>query len=107
MRMNHLYYQQGNINEARRIVENYHLYSDSKFIAFIEANLVQKNNDKSKNYSKLNDPVNLVRIILINQQYDDTLLHYAVFHNKEKLIKYLLDHKADPFKTNKVRPYFY
>ena len=44
-------------------------------------------------YNKLNDPVNM---------YEDTLLHYAVFHNREKLCKFLLKNGADPYKVNKV-----
>lgn len=80
------------MNEARRLVENYYLFSDQKFISFLEANVL-KTNDKSKGENKINDPVNL---------YDDTILHYAVFHNKEKLVDFLLKNNADPFKLNKV-----
>ena len=41
---------------------------------------------------KLNEPVN---------KYQDTLLHYAVYHKREPLIKFLLKNGADPKKTNK------
>ena len=80
------------MNEARRLVENYYLFSDQKFISFLEANVI-KTSDKSKGENKINDPVNL---------YDDTILHYAVFHNIEKLVDFLLKNNADPFKLNKV-----
>ena len=80
------------MNEARRLVENYYLFSDQKFISFLEANVL-KTNDKSKGENKINDPVNL---------YEDTILHYAGFHNKEKLVDFLLKDNADPFKLNKV-----
>ena len=88
-----MYIKQGNVNEARRLVENYYLFSEQKFISFLEANVL-----KSKGENKINDPVNL---------YDDTILHYAVFHNKEKLVDFLLKNNADPFKLNKVSRYIY
>ena len=88
-----MYTKQGNVNEARRLVENYYLFSEQKFISFLEANVL-----KSKGENKINDPVNL---------YDDTILHYAVFHNKEKLVDFLLKNNADPFKLNKVSRYIY
>ena len=41
---------------------------------------------------KLNEPVN---------KYEDTLLHYAVYHKREPLIKFLIKNGADPKKSNK------
>ena len=41
---------------------------------------------------KLNEPVN---------KYEDTLLHYAVYHKREPLIKFLIKNGADPRKSNK------
>lgn len=70
------------------------LFSEDKFILFLEANIVSKTNTTGKvEQNKINDPVNI---------YNDTILHYAVFHNKERLIDFLLKHQADPFKKNKV-----
>ena len=34
-------------------------------------------------------------------QYDDTILHYAAFHNKYEICKYLIEKKADPNLQNK------
>lgn len=79
------------MDSKRRLVENYQLYSDTKLIQFINQNIINSNtNSKSKN--KINDPVNL---------YEDTILHYAVFHKRTKLIKYLLKNGANPYKANK------
>ena len=75
------------------MIENYHLYSDSKLISFITSNLL--NNDLS-NYQvcsqKINQSVN---------KYEDTILHYAVYHKREQLIKFLIKNGADPNKVNK------
>lgn len=49
--------------------------------------------DKNTQNSKLNDAVN---------SYGDTILHFAVFHEKIELIKFLLSHGADPLIKNKV-----
>ena len=78
---------------SRRIVENYHLYSDTKLIAYITQN-VFKNDLSNKEFiaQKLNEPCN---------KYEDTLLHYAVYHKREPLIKFLIKNGADPFKVNK------
>lgn len=35
--------------------------------------------------------------------FSDTILHYAVFHNKQELCRYLISHGADPHKLNKVK----
>ena len=75
----------------RRIVENFQLYSDDRFIQFIEQNIINSPNNKNK-INKINDPVNL---------YEDTILHYAVFHKRTKLIEFLLQHGANPYKSNK------
>ena len=72
------------------MVENYLLFSEDKFILFLETNIISKTNPEQ---NKINDSVNV---------YNDTILHYAVFHNKERLIDFLLEHQADPFKKNKV-----
>ena len=84
---------QGGVSGSRRIVENYHLYSDSKLISYITANLL-KNDLSNKEFcaQKLNEPVN---------KYEDTILHYAVYHKREPLIKFLIKNGADPLKVNK------
>ena len=33
--------------------------------------------------------------------YEDTILHYAVFHKRIKLIEFLMEKGADPNKSNK------
>ena len=38
----------GNVNEERRIVENFQLYSDAKFIQFIEQNIINSPNNNIK-----------------------------------------------------------
>ena len=75
------------------MIENYHLYSDVKLISFLTNNLL-KNDLSNKEFcaAKLNEPVN---------KYEDTLLHYAVYHKREPLIKFLIKNGADPEKTNK------
>ena len=79
------------MDSKRRLVENYQLYSDTKLIQFINQNIINSNtNSKSKN--KINDPVNL---------YEDTILHYAVFHKRIKLIEFLLKNGANPYLLNK------
>lgn len=59
-------------------------------------NIPQTNSIGKNKENKFNESVN---------SYEDTLLHYAVFHKKMQLIDFLLKHEADPFKKNKV--YFY
>ena len=84
---------QGGVSGSRRIVENYHLYSDTKLISFITANLLNnKLSDKEFCAQKLNEPVN---------KYEDTILHYAVYHKRDALIKFLIKYGADPLKVNK------
>ena len=34
-------------------------------------------------------------------KYEDTILHYAVYHKREQLITFLIKNGADPFKKNK------
>ena len=34
-------------------------------------------------------------------KYEDTILHYAVYHKREQLISFLIKNGADPFKKNK------
>lgn len=33
--------------------------------------------------------------------YKDTILHYAFFHKRTKLIEFLLQYGANPYKSNK------
>ena len=75
------------------MIENYHLYSDTKLISFITNSLL-KNDLTNKEFCavKLNEPVN---------KHEDTLLHYAVYHKREQLIKFLIKNGADPNKVNK------
>ena len=84
---------QGGVSDSRRLIENYHLYSDTKLISFLTNNLL-KNDLSNKEFCamKLNEPVN---------KYEDTLLHYAVYHKREPLIKFLIKNGADPKKSNK------
>ena len=78
---------------SRRLIENYHLYSDSKLISFISSNVLENNLSNYELCSqKLNQPVN---------KYEDTILHYAVYHKREQLIKFLIKNGADPNKINK------
>ena len=88
--------------EVRSVVENFHLYNDKYFISYLESKICISNegSEKTKDYSKLNEPINMVTFNLI--QFADTILHYAVFHNKQELCKYLLTHGAD-FKIKNKR----
>ena len=79
-------YKQGSVAGSRRLVENYHLYTDTKIISFISSNLLRNDiNNKKICAEKLNEPVNI---------YEDTLLHYAVYHRRKQLIEYLINHGA-------------
>ena len=74
-------------------MENYHLFSDTKRISFITSNLLKNDfSNKEVVAAKLNEPVN---------KYEDTILHYAVYHKREPLIKFLIKNGADPLKVNK------
>ena len=71
------------------------MFSDQKFINYIQSYVLNKENNKEeidKKKNRLDDPVN---------KYDDTILHYAVFHKREKLIIFLLEHGASPYIPNK------
>ena len=87
------YKLKGGAAGSRRLIENYHLYTDENLISFITTNLL--NNDLT-NYDvcsqKINQSVN---------KYEDTILHYAVYHKREPLIKFLIQNGADPQKVNK------
>ena len=91
----YIYCLQGSISETKCLIENYHLYSDNEFIKYLKskANVLPKENSKVQYESKINEPVNV---------FGDTILHYAVFHNKVALIDFLLKNNADPFKKNNV-----
>ena len=73
----------GGVSGQRRLIENYHLFSDTKLIT----NNLLKNDLTNKEFCemKLNEPVN---------KYEDTLFHYAVYHKGEPLIKFLLKNGA-------------
>lgn len=58
--------------------------------------------ERSINFNKLNDPINTVNIFFLNFQFNDTVLHYAVFHNKSEICKFLIEKGANPFQQNKV-----
>ena len=90
VRLNIWYFIKGKVNETKRLVESFHIYTDEQFISFLEINVTNLNGHK--NLGGINDPINL---------YEDTILHYAVFHKRTKLIKYLLKNGANPYKTNK------
>ena len=91
----HTHHLQGSVSETKCLIENYHLFSDNEFIKYLKskANVLPKDNSKIQYESKINDPVNV---------FGDTILHYAVFHNKVALIDFLLSNNADPFKKNNV-----
>ena len=58
--------------------------------------------ERSINYTKINDPINMVIYKLLNLQYNDTVLHYAVFHGKSEICEFLIEKGANAFLQNKV-----
>ena len=63
-----------------------------KFESYLKHLIPEK--DKYGNATNhLNDSVNL---------YGDTILHFAVFHEQEELVTFLLENGADPKIKNKV-----
>jgi len=84
----------GSNSSQRSIVENFHILPDKKLIEFLEGSYctVVENGEKKKDYAKLNDVVNM---------YEDTLLHYSIFHKKNELTLFLLEKGVDPTKMNK------
>ena len=76
VRLNIWYFIKGKVNETKRLVESFHIYTDEQFISFLEINVTNLNGHK--NLGGINDPINL---------YEDTILHYAVFHKRIKLIE--------------------
>eukprot|EP01017_Pseudomicrothorax_dubius_P031350 TRINITY_DN3995_c0_g2_i3.p1 TRINITY_DN3995_c0_g2~~TRINITY_DN3995_c0_g2_i3.p1 ORF type:complete len:118 (-),score=26.88 TRINITY_DN3995_c0_g2_i3:57-410(-) len=60
------------------------LGDDKKFKAAVDAKLKEETFD-------INSKIN---------QFGDTLLHYAAFRGSESMVKYLLQHQADPHQQN-------
>jgi ankyrin repeat protein len=86
----------------KSLIENFELYSDNEFIEYIQKNVLTDNNDNDKTsrnnsknkfheYNKLNEPINY---------FDDTILHYAVYQKRKKLIQFLIYNGADPRMEN-------
>ncbi len=54
-------------------------------------------------YKKLNKPINFVcNFFHLITKYNDTILHYAVYEEKEEIVKYLVKHQANVDILNKV-----
>lgn len=64
----------------------FYLSDDKRFIAFLETNYFVLKNDGKRDFSRINDHINL---------NGDTLLHYAVFNNRIELCKYLIKNGSD------------
>ncbi len=90
-------------NDIKSIVEHFHFLDDKKFIDYCETKLVYdiKEGKKVRNYSKINDIINVVSKIIYTIQFDDTIIHYSVYHDRYELTKYLITNGADPNKQNK------
>lgn len=94
-------------HDIKSTVEYIHLYDDIQLINYIEKKIVLVNEEsggeKRKDYSKLNDVINMVSLTYFkaNYQFEDTILHYAVFHNRVELVQYLISKGADVNKANK------
>ena len=62
-------------------------------ISHITSNLLKNDlSDLKACAQKINEPVN---------KYEDTILHYAIYHKREELIKFLIKYGADVNKVNK------
>lgn len=76
----------------------FYLSDDEKFISYLETYYFPKKSEGKIDYSKINDHINLI---------GDTLLHYAVFNNRNKLCKYLIESGADfKFENDRSRTPF-
>jgi len=84
----------GSNSNQRSIVENFHILPEKSLINFLENSycVVVENGRKTTDYNKLNDVINM---------YEDTILHYSVFHKKNDLTNFLLEKGVDPTKQNK------
>lgn len=75
---------------SKKTIQNFFCMNESNFEKYLRKLVPEKPGGPNH----LNDFVNL---------YEDTILHFAVFHEKEKIVNFLLANGADPTIKNKVK----
>lgn len=103
----HLNILQKQVTQTLNVIDYFHIYNETKFIEHMENKELLNIEDgkMGKDYEKINKPINLVKLYINVFQFNDTILHYAVYAEKEEVIKYLVKHKANLTIQNKVLIY--